>query len=161
MHNLESLDAYLTAALTTVPLLCAISSPQADIVALPVCLHTRAYNTCSSHTCTAHNRERRTPRHMRTSDLRTVFISQQQLRSFNLPYQLGRTNVVGAGQGSFETPRDAVNTSFPVAAGDIVIIATDGLYDNMELDEMCEIAQAWEVQYSTPCDCFVIHYVYS
>jgi protein phosphatase PTC7 len=82
---------------------------------------------------------------MRTSDLRTVFISQQQLRSFNLPYQLGRTNVVGAGQGSFETPRDAVNTSFPVAAGDIVIIATDGLYDNMELDEMCEIAQAWEV----------------
>jgi protein phosphatase PTC7 len=94
---------------------------------------------------------------MRTSDLRTVFISQQQLRSFNLPYQLGRTNVVGAGQGSFETPRDAVNTSFPVAAGDIVIIATDGLYDNMELDEMCEIAQAWEVCVTLPCFLQCVH----
>ena len=34
-------------------------------------------------------RERNTPRHMRTHDLRIAYLSQQQLRSFNLPYQLG------------------------------------------------------------------------
>ncbi|CAN0030097.1 unnamed protein product [Ectocarpus fasciculatus] len=38
-------------------------------------------------------RERKTPRHLRDSDLRLAFISQQQLRSFNLPYQFGYTNV--------------------------------------------------------------------
>ncbi|KAG5178855.1 phosphatase 2C-like domain-containing protein [Tribonema minus] len=90
-------------------------------------------------------RERRTPRHLRTSDLRIAFISQQQLRSFNLPYQLGYTNVPAG--GTFETPRDAVNTSFPIMPGDIVILATDGLYDNMELDEMCDIAQEWETKW--------------
>jgi protein phosphatase PTC7 len=91
-------------------------------------------------------REKSTPRHLRDSDLRIAFISQQQLRSFNLPYQLGHTNVNGA-SSTFETPRDAVNTSFPVMPGDIVILATDGLYDNMELEEMCSIAQAWETKW--------------
>lgn len=88
-------------------------------------------------------REKKTPRHLRTSDLRIAFISQQQLRSFNLPYQFGYTNVP-TDNANFETPRDAVNTSFPVMPGDIVVIATDGLYDNMELEEMCDIAQEWE-----------------
>jgi protein phosphatase PTC7 len=34
-------------------------------------------------------RERQLPRYLRTDDLRIAYLSQQQLRSFNLPYQLG------------------------------------------------------------------------
>lgn len=34
-------------------------------------------------------RDRHLPRHLRQSDLRIAYLSQQQLRSFNLPYQLG------------------------------------------------------------------------
>ena len=33
-------------------------------------------------------RERALPRHLRNSDLRIAYLSQQQLRSFNLPYQV-------------------------------------------------------------------------
>lgn len=40
---------------------------------------------------------------------------------------------------NFETPRDAVNTSFPVRPGDIILLATDGLFDNMELDDICSV----------------------
>ena len=40
---------------------------------------------------------------------------------------------------NFETPRDAVNTSFPVRPGDIILLATDGLFDNMELDDICAV----------------------
>jgi hypothetical protein len=55
-----------------------------------------------------------------------------QLRSFNLPYQLGYTNTVGT--ANFETPLDSDNSSIPVMKGDI---ATDGLYDKVELDHIC------------------------
>lgn len=34
-------------------------------------------------------RDRHLPRHLRQNDLRIAYLSQQQLRSFNLPYQLG------------------------------------------------------------------------
>lgn len=34
-------------------------------------------------------RERQKPRHLRKNDLKVAYISQQQLKSFNLPYQLG------------------------------------------------------------------------
>ncbi|CAM9912419.1 unnamed protein product, partial [Choristocarpus tenellus] len=51
------------------------------------------------------------------------------------------------GNANFETPRDAVNTSFPVKPGDIVILATDGLFDNMELDQICSVALEWEYKW--------------
>lgn len=81
-------------------------------------------------------RDKRIPRHMRSSDLKIAFVSQQQLRSFNLPYQLGFTNVDDK-PNTFETPRDADTGSIPVIPGDIIILGTDGLYDNLELDEIC------------------------
>ncbi|CBN75514.1 conserved unknown protein [Ectocarpus siliculosus] len=91
-------------------------------------------------------REKKTPRHLRDSDLRLAFISQQQLRSFNLPYQFGYTNVP-EDNANFETPRDAVNTSFPVRPGDIIILATDGLFDNMELENISSVALEWETKW--------------
>lgn len=51
-------------------------------------------------------RERQTPRHLRKHDLRVAYLSQQQLRSFNLPYQLGYSGIPQH-TGSFETPLDA------------------------------------------------------
>ncbi len=77
------------------------------------------------------------------SNLRIFFMSQQQLHSFNLPFQLGQSNTP-QGTSPFETPRDALNTSIPLMPDDIVILATDGLFDNMELEEILSIAQQWE-----------------
>ena len=44
------------------------------------------------------------------SDLHIAYLSQQQLRSFNLPYQLGFSNLPEA-PGNFETPSDADTAS--------------------------------------------------
>lgn len=82
-----------------------------------------------------------------SSDLRVVYISQQQLKSFNLPYQLGFSDIEGAPQ-TFETPSDADTASISVIPGDIVILASDGLYDNLELNEIVDEVRAWEKEYS-------------
>ena len=62
-------------------------------------------------------RERQLPRHLRTNDLRIAYLSQQQLRSFNLPYQLGYSGGIPNYSGSFETPADANTASIPVMPG--------------------------------------------
>eukprot|EP01035_Chromulina_nebulosa_P024678 gene24678-32142_t len=59
-------------------------------------------------------RERQLPRHLRTNDLRIAYLSQQQLRSFNLPYQLGYGGGIPNYSGSFETPADADTASIPI-----------------------------------------------
>jgi protein phosphatase PTC7 len=87
-------------------------------------------------------RDKTTPRPLRTNDFRIAFVSRQQLRSFNLPYQLGYTNTQP--ENCFDTPCDADNSSIPVMRGDVIVMATDGLFDNVELDEICSIALAWE-----------------
>ena len=56
-------------------------------------------------------RERATPRHLRSNDLKIIFMSQQQLRSFNLPYQLGYSGIKEH-SGSFETPSDANSCTY-------------------------------------------------
>ena len=88
-------------------------------------------------------RERKTPRHMRKHDLRIAYLSQQQLRSFNLPYQLGFSDVPQH-TGKFETPFDADTASISVMAGDIILLATDGLFDNLDLDEIVAEVSKWE-----------------
>ena len=92
-------------------------------------------------------RDKETPRHMRKGDLRMAFISQQQLKSFNHPYQLGHLPDRDPEEQPFETPRHADTTSFPVLPGDTVVIATDGLFDNVELDEICSVTLDWEKEW--------------
>jgi len=87
-------------------------------------------------------RDKTTPRPLRTNDFRIAFVSRQQLRSFNLPYQMGYTNTQP--ENCFDTPSDADNSSIPIMRGDVIIMGTDGLFDNVELDEICSIALAWE-----------------
>ena len=94
-------------------------------------------------------RDREKPRTDRTSDLRVAFVSQQQLRSFNHPFQLGWTGkeIDETEHHSFKTARDSCTTSIHVRRGDIVIMATDGLFDNVDVDEIAEIALEWEQQF--------------
>ena len=91
-------------------------------------------------------RDRNVPRHLRNNDLRIAYLSQQQLRSFNLPYQLGFSNIPEH-PGAFETPMDADTASIPVLPGDIVLLATDGLFDNLDLNEIVAEISAWENKY--------------
>ena len=69
-------------------------------------------------------------------------MAAQQLRGFNLPYQLGWTNTDGA--LPFETPAQANVGSFPVHVGDVIVVASDGLFDNVPIDDVCDIVEDWE-----------------
>ena len=62
-----------------------------------------------------------------------AFRSPQQLRAFNAPFQLGRAPDVAAGEPDdrFETPHDAALVRVPIRGGDVIVLATDGLFDNM------------------------------
>jgi protein phosphatase PTC7 len=69
--------------------------------------------------------------------------SSQQLRGFNHPCQLGF--VPGPGNDDkFETPDDAETMVFPVRLGDIVVAASDGLFDNMDEADIIDAVEAWE-----------------
>jgi len=94
-------------------------------------------------------RDREKPRTERTSDLRVAFVSQQQLRSFNHPFQLGWTGEeLDESDGhSFKTAKDSCTTSIHVRRGDIILMATDGLFDNLEVDDIAQAALEWEQQY--------------
>ncbi|KAL1915895.1 uncharacterized protein VTP21DRAFT_6283 [Calcarisporiella thermophila] len=52
-----------------------------------------------------------------------VFRTEEQQHSFNFPYQLGT--------GSSDVPRDAQTFTVKVQKNDIVILASDGVYDNL------------------------------
>ena len=90
-------------------------------------------------------RDKTTPRVERTSDLRVAFVSQQQLRSFNHPFQLGWTGEEICGEDtSFKSAAESCTTSIHIRRGDIIIMATDGLFDNVELEDITKIALEWE-----------------
>eukprot|EP00602_Paraphysomonas_sp_CaronLab_P010957 CAMPEP_0185019004 /NCGR_PEP_ID=MMETSP1103-20130426/1638_1 /TAXON_ID=36769 /ORGANISM="Paraphysomonas bandaiensis, Strain Caron Lab Isolate" /LENGTH=546 /DNA_ID=CAMNT_0027549071 /DNA_START=373 /DNA_END=2013 /DNA_ORIENTATION=- len=95
-------------------------------------------------------RDRHMPRDMRKHDLRVAYLSQQQLRSFNLPFQLGYIDSETDYEGSFESPVDADTASIPVLPGDIIILATDGLFDNVELTDIISIVGQWENKHFPP-----------
>eukprot|EP00271_Cylindrocystis_brebissonii_P004755 TRINITY_DN16597_c0_g1_i1.p1 TRINITY_DN16597_c0_g1~~TRINITY_DN16597_c0_g1_i1.p1 ORF type:complete len:528 (+),score=72.50 TRINITY_DN16597_c0_g1_i1:164-1747(+) len=54
---------------------------------------------------------------------KTIFKSPPQQHDFNFPYQLGS-------EGS-DSPQMAQVFSLPVAAGDVLVVGTDGLFDNL------------------------------
>lgn len=92
-------------------------------------------------------RERQQPRHLRNNDLKIAFLAQQQLRSFNLPYQLGFSGDAPGFKGNFETPNDSDTSSIALLPGDVVILATDGLFDNIgklrcSMSSLCHMEQA-------------------
>jgi len=71
--------------------------------------------------------------------LHIAFRSPQQLRAFNTPYQLGRAPDSGdAPDDRFETPQDASLVRVPVRPGDILVLATDGLFDNVDEEALLD-----------------------
>jgi len=61
-----------------------------------------------------------------------VFRSKEQQHSFNFPYQLGT--------GSADMPSHAVIVTINIQPGDLVIVGSDGLWDNLFDDEIVEVA---------------------
>jgi len=64
-------------------------------------------------------------------DGKTSFRSKEQLHSFNFPYQLGT--------GQQETADDAELLEIEAKEGDVVVMATDGLWDNLAEEEILKI----------------------
>lgn len=77
-----------------------------------------------------------------------VYMSQQQLKGFNMPYQLGNS-VDPSHPSVFESPVDADVSSINVIYGDIILMATDGLFDNMSLDEITELISKYDDEQHT------------
>ncbi|KAK1734847.1 protein-serine/threonine phosphatase, PP2C family [Skeletonema marinoi] len=99
-----------------------------------------------SDVASALQRNRTTPRTERKSDLRIAFVSQQQLKSFNHPYQMGWTGEeVVDKNSSFKQASDSCTSSVHILRGDIIIMATDGLFDNVDIDDIASIALKWEL----------------
>ncbi|KAI9486881.1 MAG: phosphatase 2C-like domain-containing protein [Benjaminiella poitrasii] len=59
-----------------------------------------------------------------------IFRSEEQQHSFNYPYQLGTA--------SFDSPIDAQQFNVKIEEGDIIILGSDGLFDNLYDDEILE-----------------------
>jgi serine/threonine protein phosphatase PrpC len=62
-----------------------------------------------------------------------VFQTEEQQHSFNFPYQLGIV--------SGDRPTDAQNFQIKVKKGDVVIMGTDGLFDNLFEEEVLQIVR--------------------
>ncbi|KAL7750943.1 hypothetical protein RI367_003523 [Sorochytrium milnesiophthora] len=60
-----------------------------------------------------------------------LFRTEEQVHSFNYPYQLGTS--------SGDQPADAQNFAVKVHRGDIIIVASDGVFDNVFDEEMLGI----------------------
>jgi len=61
-----------------------------------------------------------------------IYRSKEQQHAFNSPYQLGT--------GSTDRPEHATVTEVNVLPGDLVILGSDGLFDNLYDDEILELA---------------------
>jgi protein phosphatase PTC7 len=93
-------------------------------------------------------RDKTTPRVDRKSDLRVAFVSQQQLKSFNHPFQVGWTGEeINDPNASFKNASESCTSSVHILRGDIIIMATDGLFDNVDVDDIASIALEWEQKY--------------
>jgi serine/threonine protein phosphatase PrpC len=59
-----------------------------------------------------------------------IFRNEEQQHSFNYPYQLGT--------GSLETPKDSQQFTVKIQKGDIIVMGSDGIYDNLFEDDILE-----------------------
>ncbi|KAI8068526.1 phosphatase 2C-like domain-containing protein [Gongronella butleri] len=71
-----------------------------------------------------------------------VFRSEEQQHSFNFPYQLGT--------GSPDQPKDAHVFNIKVEKNDIIIMGTDGLYDNLFDKDILSIIRSQITPYMHP-----------
>ncbi|KAF8041076.1 hypothetical protein BT93_B3101 [Corymbia citriodora subsp. variegata] len=67
-----------------------------------------------------------------------VYRSPTQEYGFNCPYQLGRWT----GMDRYSTPSSAQSYEVEVREGDIIVAGTDGLFDNLFVEQIKEAAEA-------------------
>lgn len=77
---------------------------------------------------------------------RVAFKSPQQQHGFNFPYQLG-----AAGSAS-DSPADAEEFLLPTNPGDVVVVGTDGLFDNVFADEVARLASLSKARGDGPAE---------
>ena len=65
-----------------------------------------------------------------------IWQSGTQQHEFNMPYQMSSDKEYS------DTARDAEYSDVPVKAGDLVVQATDGLWDNVREEDMCQTIEA-------------------
>lgn len=75
--------------------------------------------------------------------LQIRYRSPQQEHSFGHPYQLGHHDAA-------DEPEDAMLTTMPVYPGDVIVVGSDGLFDNLQDDEIVEIVEAETLQGHSP-----------
>ena len=86
---------------------------------------TRHVKQCNESLCLLHTRSH-------GGGWKVVYKSQEQQHAFNTPYQIGA-------QVSGITSRSAVSVTIPLKQGDIVVCGTDGLFDNLFLNDVCQL----------------------
>eukprot|EP00667_Euglena_gracilis_P019788 EG_transcript_21263 len=64
-------------------------------------------------------------------DGEVLFATKEQTHGFNYPFQLGAE--------SMDTPLDADMTTHTIKEGDLVILATDGVFDNLFQDQILDL----------------------
>ncbi|CAG9576722.1 conserved hypothetical protein [Leishmania major strain Friedlin] len=62
---------------------------------------------------------------------RVCYVTEEQAHQLDYPYQLGT--------GSNDTPKDGVRLLIPVEKGDIVVMGTDGIFDNLYPHRIVEL----------------------
>lgn len=88
-----------------------------------------------------------------------VYESEELQHHFNAPFQLAiLPSYISEAQRKFfmaDTPKDAKNDTFgPLMHGDIIVMATDGLFDNLFIDDVssalvCLLADEWHKLYGS------------
>ena len=67
-----------------------------------------------------------------TNELKLVYESPEQTKGFNFPYQIGNPG---------DSPTSALSQIHEVKHNDIVVVGSDGLFDNVENEMIREILQ--------------------
>ncbi|KAG5475353.1 hypothetical protein LSCM1_03466 [Leishmania martiniquensis] len=62
---------------------------------------------------------------------RVRYVTEEQAHQLDYPYQLGT--------GSNDTPKDGVRLLIPVEKGDVVVLGTDGVFDNLYPSRIAEL----------------------
>lgn len=73
--------------------------------------------------------------------------SEEQQHYFNTPFQLSVPPPGHGGNVLSDSPESADTLSFPVKDGDVILVATDGVFDNVPtnllLDTLKEVCAEW------------------
>lgn len=69
-----------------------------------------------------------------------VFSTEAMCHDFNMPYQLGNPMILP----ETDWPSNADTYSFELVAGDLIIMGSDGLFDNLWNDDLARIANSFQ-----------------